>query len=638
MKYILLIALFCCAIVGAQVVKPEPKDVKMEDTLVVDNGHKDSMKIFKPTIGDYKYRTQFGEERLIDTTFTVQKSYAYTQYNNQDNFGKIQFANVGSGFQDLLFKHNPEQNLTLLPTNKSHFYIGADNIRYYDVKTPTTSFIYHSAMKNGGGLQSRYTQNFGKNFNFAAEYMGLRSQGFYDNNLASNNHTLFSGHYLSKNNRYEFFAHYIHQNVSNEENGGIASLSLFLSGDDRFDSRENLEVNLQSSDSRFSARRYYFSQSFAPFNVEKYPFKIRHTFFHQGNKYYFSLGSDDASDFDDIIDGKGLNSKKYSKNLSNTVSLLFDNAKFKLDAGVRYQNIKLGTDYVLDDVEYNDEWSENRIGAVGNLRINLLEKYSLNSNLEYSTGKTFGNYLRSANRLKFEPIKDYFVDAKINFQSVAPSFNYLMNSSPITSYNYSFSDFKNETILEIGGTVGLKWFDTQLFANYFRMGNLTYITSERQPEQSSESLNVTQIGGDATFSYRKFHFNTRLAFQTMIGNKSVYPAPSFVARGNLFYKTSAFKKAADIMTGIKVYYFSKFDSRDYSPILNEFIMPNSSAYGIGGEPIFDAYFNMKVKTMQFYVEAQNFTTTFMQNKSYTAPYFPIYDFRVNIGIVWNLFH
>jgi hypothetical protein len=75
-------------------------------------------------------------------------------------------------------------------------------------------------MKNGGQLQTTYTQNVGKNFNFAIEYMGLRSQGLYRNSLASSNNTVFSAHYLSKNNKYEAYAHYIHQNVNNQENGG----------------------------------------------------------------------------------------------------------------------------------------------------------------------------------------------------------------------------------------------------------------------------------------------------------------------------------------------------------------------------------------------------------------------------------
>ena len=640
MRYFVFFLLFGIGLQAQVINKTDSNRVKQIDTLVIDNGIKDSLKIFKPTIEDYKFKTQFSEPQVFDTTFTVQKSYEYTQWNNRDNFGKIQFANIGSGFQDLMFKVNPEQNLSLLPTNKSHFILGIGDVKYYDVKTPTTSFIYHTAMRNGAALQSTYTQNIGKNFNFALEYMGLRSQGFYDNNLAANNNTLFSGHYKSKNSRYEFYAHYLHQNVNNEENGGIEDLSLFLGSNSDFNNRENLATNLTASNSRFGYRRYYFSHSFAPFDTEKFPFKIKHTIFHQGNKYYFNLASADAGFYGNLVSGKELGSKKYSKNLSNTVSLLFDKEKFSLEAGVRYQMIKLGTNNAeLDENPVQPyEYSEGRLGAVGNLKMNLLEKFALNAFLEYSNGKEFGNYLRSANNLKFEPIPGYFVDAHVNFQSAAPSFNHIINSSPVVDFNWKNEDFKNQNVLDIGGKVGLKWFDSSLFVNYFAIDNFAYFDANQLPKQSSSALNITQIGGEATFSYNKFHLNTKLAFQSNLTNKDLYPVPNFIGRGNIYYQTKAFKNAAEIMTGFKVYYFSKFASRDFSPVLNEFVLPKTNAYSIGGQPIADAYFNMKVKTMQFYIEAQHFTTTFMQNKSYTAPYYPIYDFRLNIGIVWNLFH
>ncbi len=53
----------------------------------------------------------------------------------------------------------------------------------------------------------------------------------------------------------------------------------------------------------------------------------------------------------------------------------------------------------------------------------------------------------------------------------------------------------------------------------------------------------------------------------------------------------------------KVYYFSKFNSREYFPVLNEFAVSANTA-SIGGQPIADAYFNMKVKRMLIYAEAQ----------------------------------
>lgn len=636
MRYLLLVLLGIPFSIYAQIT-PDA-GLQKGDSIVVDNGKKDSIKIFKPTIDDYRFRTENEAYRNIDTTFTIAHSYIYTQYNNKNNFGKIQFANIGAGFQDLIFRREEKSILNLLPTNKSHSIIAPDEVKYYDVKTPTTSFLYHTAMKNGAALQSTYTQNFGKNFNFSAEYMGLRSQGFYNNSLAANNNVIVSSRYHSKNERYQLYAHFLHQNVNNEENGGIQDLSIFEGGDSRFNNRENIPVNLSDSDSRFSYRRYYLSHSFLPFNREKFPFKLAHQVYYQSNKYYVNIASADTSyftDYDTNVEGR---TKKYSKNWSNIFRLIWDNRQFYLDAGLRYQNISLGAERTNQSSLESIVFQENRIGAVGNLKINLWDRVGLHSFLEFSSGKAFGNLLKIDNFLKVKVLQDFLVDAKVNFQSATPNFNYLVNASPVTSYHYQWQNFKNENILEIGGSAGIKWLDTKFFAKYFRVDNFAYFDATGQPKQSDISLNISQIGGEATFKYNKFHFNTRLHFQSNLSGTEFFPSPKFIGLGNIYYKTPAFKNAAEIMGGIKVYYFSKFASREFSPILNEFILPSSRGYVIGNKPIVDAYINMKVKRMQFYIEGQNLTTTFMQNKVYTAPYYPFYDFRLNIGILWHLFH
>ncbi|MET3535556.1 putative porin [Chryseobacterium limigenitum] len=645
MKYILFIITFFSLISKAQVVNKTDSNKLKEnpaDTLVVDSGKKDSLKIFKPTINDYQYQTQFSEKKVFDTVMTFEKTYIFSQYNNKDNFGKVQVANIGAGFNPLSYEVNAEQNLSLLPENKSYGIIGINDVQYYDVKTPTATFVYHNAMKNGAALKSTYTQNIGKRFNFALEYMGLRSQGMYRNFLAANNNTLFSGHYVSKSGNYELFAHYLHQNVNNQENGGIVEDNLFQSGDSDYRNRQNAQVNLASSSSQYSYRRYYLSHQFSPFNSEKYPFRIRHTIFHQGNKYYYAQGQLEPYWYDapqEIVTGFPLSTKKYSDNLSNTVSLVWDNEKFKLDAGVRYQMLKFGaTPITLPILEIPNEIKENRIGAVGNLQVKLLDKIQLNSFLEFSNGSQFGTYLKTTNNLKFEPIKDYFVNAKVNFQSVYPSFNYLLNTSNYNNFNYYLQNAKNQAITEIGGNVNLKWFKTELFVNYFRIDNYTYFDQFAAPKQSDSSLNISQIGGDATFTYGRFHLNTRVQFQNALTNKDLLPMPSFIGRANIFYQSKAFKNAAEIQAGIKVYYFSKFASRDYSPILNEYLLPNSSSFSIGGQPIADVYFNMKVKKMFFFVEGQQIGTLIAHNQAYAFPHYPVYDFRLNLGIVWYLFN
>ncbi|OCA78257.1 hypothetical protein BBH99_09120 [Chryseobacterium contaminans] len=645
MKYILFIITFFGFTANAQVVKTEDAKTykKPEDTLVIDSGKKDSLKIFKPTINDYQYQTQFSEKKVFDTVMTFDKTYIFSQYNNNDNFGRVQPANIGAGFNPLVFEVNAEQNLSLLPSNKSYMILGANDVKYYDVKTPTATFIYHNAMRNGAALRSTYTQNIGKRFNFALEYMGLRSQGLYRNSLAANNNTLFSGHYVSKNGNYELFVHYLHQNVNNQESGGITEDNLFQSGDSNYKNRQNAQVNLASTSSQFAYRRYYLSHQFTPFNAEKFPFRIRHTIFHQGNKYYYNQGALEQYWYEtptDLVTGFPLTTKKYSSNLSNTLSLVFDNEKFKLDAGVRYQMIKFGINDIvaLNGVPFPSELKENRIGAVGNLQVKLWDKVQLNSFLEFSNGSQFKSYLRTTNNLKFEPIKDYFVNAKVNFQSAYPSFNYLLNTSVYNNFNYYLENAKNQSVMELGGSVNLKWFKTELFANYFRIDNYTYFDSNFAPKQSENSLNISQIGGDATFSYGKFHLNTRLHFQNALTNKNLLPMPSFVGRANFFYQTQAFKKAAEIQAGLKVYYFSKFNSREYFPVLNEYILPGTNSFSIGGQPIADLYINMKVKKMFFFIEGQQIGTVISNNKAYAFPHYPVYDFRLNIGIVWYLFN
>ena len=626
--------------INAQQVNKTDSNKISSDTIKVDSGEQDSLQIYKPTINDYLVKTRFSEKKIYDTTFSIDRSYIVTQYNKKDNFGKIQSANIGSGFQNLVYEKNAEQNLNLLPENKSFYIKGENDINYYDVKTPTTTFFYNNAMRNGGQLQTTYTQNVGKNFNFAIEYMGLRSQGLYRNSLASSNNTLFSGHYVSQNGKYEAYAHYIHQNINNQENGGIADLDVFLSGDSRFNNRQNIETNLEGVESRYSYRRYYFSQEFSPFDPAKYPFKLRHTIYHQGNKYYFSETTPDINFFQsESIANFPLYSKKFMDNLSNTFSLVWDNEKFKLDAGFRHQYLTFGNKNAYQFLNIPGYFKEQRIGAVGNLQIKLLDKIQLKSFLEISKGSQFGDYIKTTNLLVFEPIKDYLVEGRVNFQSAYPSFNYLVNSSHYIDYNYYLQNPSNEIVTQIGGTLRLaKWFDTQLFVDFFKIDNYTYFDSASKPQQSSSSLNISQIGGESTVKFGKFNLNGKAMFQKALNNENLLPMPDFIGRVNFFYQTKAFKKAAEIQAGVKVYYFTKFASREYSPILNEYILPSATSYSIGGQPIADVYINMRVKRMYFYVEGQHINQTFMQNKSFTSPNYPLYDFRLNLGVVWYLFH
>jgi len=608
-----------------------------EDSIIIDNGKPDSLIIFRPTIADYQFKTEKSIKKVFDTVLSYDKTFIFSQFNNKNNFGKVQFPNSGQTFNTLIYEPNYHQNLALFPTGKSFNIIPIDSIKYYDVKTPTTAFIFHTAPEKGTVLNSTYTQNIGKNFNFTVEYFGLRSEGLYQRNLSASNNVNIGISY--KNKRYELYAHYLSQNVNNEENGGIKVLNQFLGRDSRFNNRKNIEVNLMGSESLFNYRRYYLSHSLGLFKVnEVYPIKIKHKFVYEGNKYYFIQNrlENMYAQNDNVLSFFTNSSKKYSKKTSHVISMFFDNEKFKLDAGLKYENMIFGVNQIFLTKISDPYIKDDRGGFEGNMEIKLWDKFDLTSYAEYTHGKKFGNFFRINNNLEFTPVKGYSLDAKLNFISSSPPLNLLMNGSIYRKFNYANYSFKQQSILETGGLIKFKFLNTSIFANYFNILNYSYLNSESRMLQSSSPINISQVGGEITLKYNKFRLNGRGIFQSVLNNKNLLPLPKFVGRTNLYFQSKAFTNA-EIQTGLKVYFFSTFRSREFLPVVNEFILPSSSSHYIGGNPIADIYFNLKVKSMMIFIEGQHINTTFSQNKSFAAPYYPVTDFRLNIGIVWYIF-
>jgi hypothetical protein len=64
--------------ISAQVVNKTDNNRIAEDSVIVDNGKKDSMKIFKPVISDYKFKTQRGKQRYLIRFFHMKNIYLFT--------------------------------------------------------------------------------------------------------------------------------------------------------------------------------------------------------------------------------------------------------------------------------------------------------------------------------------------------------------------------------------------------------------------------------------------------------------------------------------------------------------------------------------------------------------------------------
>lgn len=608
----------------------------------------DSIKIYNPTIQSYKYWTEDHPKKIFDTVLTIDKYYSNRMYNHKDSFGAMPFSNIGHTFNPLLFSTKINSGIDLIPTGKSFNLIEADEVRYFDVQTPMTEFQYNNGYKQGHSLSSLFTHNINSRLNYSIQYRGLRSEGKYLEQLASNNSLLFTLAYHTKNQKYNLWTHYITANVDDEENGGIQFPKNFEDGDSRFKDRDRMEVNLTGAQSKYGRRRFYVGQQLGILNSghNTYPLSIKNIFSAESSHFTYEEFKNLNTFFSDkqgIFDVDNLkshyNTKKLRK-ITNQSMAVFDwSDKLHLETGLKYEHLEFNFDRIVDpSISFPKNLKDNRVGIAGKLAFNWKKEIVLKSQGEAMTGDEFKNSYYLDNHLIVSPLKDYYLEANVGVKSQIPSLNLLYNQSFYKSMNYFMDDPKKERTVQAGGELHIKPYNTRVFTQFYNIKNYTYLDSDYLPKQAGSSVDIVQVGLKNSFQYKKFHLETNLAYQNVTINKQLLPLPDFIGRATIYYQSKAFKNNAEFQLGLNAYYFNKFQSRLFLPVTNEFrLQSKTENYNIGEYPVLDLFLHFKVKRMLIILEGQHFNSSFSGYKFYSSPLNPYTDFRLNIGILWYIF-
>ncbi len=609
-----------------------------------------NLKIYKPTINDYQFWTENSKRTVIDTTLSLRNEYRYTQSNNRDNFAQIAFNNLGQPYNTLLYRINKTPTLILLPKGKEQIYTPVEEIRYFDVKTPTTEFIYHNGFKEGQGLSTLFTHNLNSQLNYAIEYKGIRSLGHYLESEVDSRNFIVSTNFHTKNRKYKVWSHYSYLNSGAVENAGIKTKENFTSGNGNYKNRQRLQVNLNGARSKYLNRRYFLGQSFNFIKNAKDSLKdekrvlLKNTFNFESIDYrYFEKNENQFYlDISEYIPDAKLEINKFNKVLNNTTTLAFElKNKLEIEAGVKYQNIDyfFDNDTIITLQNFPRELEDNRFGLVGNLRANFSSQIYWTAEAQVMAGDVFQSNYNFNTHIDWNLNDQFRLYGSFSSQSKIPDLNLIYNQSFYDNFNFYLKDYKNELINEFLGGIELKKYQTWVQLRTSNIENYTYLSYEGKALQSAENLPILQLEARNQLQFKKFHLDSWLAFQNIPSNQNVLPLPSFIGRFNLYYKSMMFRDAAHVQIGLKTKFFTQFESREFFPIVNDFKLQNPAVekVKIGNYPIMDFYLDMRVKSMQIYLEAQHFNSGFTGYNYFSTPNIPLYDFRLNIGLVWYLF-
>lgn len=611
----------------------------------------DSLRVHTPVISDYKFWRQ-GDlyPTVVDTTLSIESFYKQN-FTEKDVFGKMYFPNFGQTFNPLEYEES-RNRIHLLPTGKSFNYLFSEDVRYYDVKTPMTEFIFENGLREGQYLSTTFSHNLRPQLNYSVRYRGLRSVGRYQNNMAANNAFIATISYKTLDDKFKLWTHFASQNIDNEENAGIKDLNQFIFDDSlRTTNRQNIEVNLKSASTQFDSRRFHLGASYGLFGQSKSdsahsksPILIKNVFTYEKQKYLYQESANENYFSSPVFNDLERRNLKSFESLQNTSTIEFAwGERLLLEAGLRFENLKFYSPNPLVQglVSMPDQIQDNLIGGIGRLYFDWNERFQLTANAEFKSGEIFKNQYHLKAELDIQPIKGYHIIGGILAESSFPSLNLYYNQSFYKDFNYYNYSFENLNTQKVFGKLNLEKLNTDVEASLYNVENYVYVGTDFRPRQLDGSISLFQIKANNLISYQKFHLRTTAQYQKLTQNADFLPLPDLIARASIYWQSKMFNEKAEVQVGFNANFFTEFESREFFPVINEFMLqrthPDYGIQKIGGNPIFDFFLNIKVDRMRIYLRADHFNTFWGENNYYSAPHTPFRDFKIQFGVKWYLF-
>jgi hypothetical protein len=595
---------------------------------------------------DYKVFSHKRDTTYIDTTLTLQKEYKFN-YLRKDLFEFLEFHNQGQALNNLGYSFNTIYRFPDIGFSaKQASYLDIEDIKYYEVPTPTSEILYRTGLQQGQVLDAIFSLNFSKRLNVSLSYKGIRSLGAYRQALVSNGNFRSSFHYRTEKNKYEVRGHLTSQDFFHQESGGLTSESLinFIEDDVNFSTRARLDVNLTDSESQFDSNRLYIEQSYKLFsskdtvnNKDFSNLKIGHVLTNENKTYEFIQGTL-TPDFFGLSNSSNPRNKKASSALTNNELNLEFNSKYvlgKFKAKTNLTSYSYGYDTILNSNSSSNklkiEGNAISFGADWNARI---KNFQLNAAASITPGKgrLSGNYLKG--EAIYERDSVFSLKGTLLLSSKLPNFNTLLHQSEYDAYNWDNNkDFSNINTRNIEFDFKSKWVNASL--NFTNLDNYTYFDENSKPQQFTDQITYLKVKANRAFRLGKFGLDNTIMYQNVSNGSSVFRVPEFVTRNTFYYSDYWFKgKPMLVNIGVTFKYFTKYNANAYNPLLAEFRIQNEEQIGF---PTFDVFFNAQVRRTRLYLKVDNATSDFTSKNYFSAPNYPYRDLTIRFGLVWNWF-
>lgn len=204
---------------------------------------------------------------------------------------------------------------------------------------------------------------------------------------------------------------------------------------------------------------------------------------------------------------------------------------------------------------------------------------------------------------------------------------YLMNNFLSNHFIWQ-NDFGKIRRVNFGGKLNIPHTQTTLSAEATNLQNYIYFSEAALPVQHTDNIQTFSASLDQRIRLGILHWDNRITYQTT-SDENVISIPQLAIYSNLYIN---FKVATlQVQLGVDCDYYTKYYAPNYQPATTSFV--NQHEVKLGNYPFMNAYANMKLSKVRFYVMMSHFNQGIIGGNNYfSLPNYPLNPRRFQLGL------
>lgn len=526
-----------------------------------------------------------------------------------------------------------------------------ENTPFYNSRVPMTLLSYNTSY-GSQQAQDHLKAVFNGNINSRAQIGAwadyILSKGCYENQADKHFNFGVNGSYSGKH--YQVIALYNQYYSLNKENGGIQN-DLYITdpaeiqgGNSKISSR-NIPVNLRGAHSRVNGREFWMNNRYRfGFNREN-PEDSTVTFvpvsqifwtfdFNEHRHMFRTKQTQDLAFWENtFFDNTRTRDDARSLTVRNTVGIsLLEGfhkwAKFGLTAYAQHEfnRYRQLCDYQELGIRRISKEHSLYVGGKLNKEQGALLRYNADARIAIA-GHNIGEVeLSGEAQFRLRISQDTAsVRAFAEFDNLHPSF---FVDEYVSNHFIWKNDFGMTRRVRFGGEIDIPQTWTNLSAGMENIQNMIYFGNDARPVQHSGNIQVFSATLRQNLEFGIFNWENSLTYQTS-SNSEVLRMPAFSIFSNMFLK---FRVATlRVQFGVDCNYMTRYRAQAYQPATMTF--HNQDEIYVGNYPMMDAYLNMKLSKVRFYVLVSHFNQGLFGGSNYfSAAHYPLNPRRFMFGL------